>query len=184
MDADRRDDRRSLMRVGIGYDLHRFNAHRGAVTLGGVVIPSARSLKGHSDADALLHALADALLGAIGAPDLGELFPSSDARYRGADSRQFVHEAYRRVRRAGWTVANVDTTIIADTPLITPYKTRMRRVIGQLLNLPPGAVSVKAKTTEGLSPGKQGLAAQAVVLLKKGRGTRGEGRRSVRHSTQ
>ena len=157
------------MRVGIGYDAHRFRrlggAHRGPIKLGGVAIPSARGLSGHSDADVLLHAITDALLGAIGAPDIGELFPPSDARYKGKDSRWFVAQASARVRTAGYRVGNVDATVIADAPKLTPYKLKMRRAIAALLDVPSSAVSVKAKTTEGLSPAKQGIAVHAVVLL-------------------
>lgn len=167
------------MRVGIGYDSHRFRrrggAHGGRLTLGGVVIPSARGLSGHSDADVLLHAITDALLGAIGAPDIGELFPPSDRRYKGKDSRWFVEQAFARVRKAGFGVGNVDATVIADAPKLTPYKLKMRQVIARLLAVAPSAVSVKAKTTEGLSPGTAGIAAHAVVLLKRGEGSRVKG---------
>ena len=160
------------MRVGIGYDIHRFNgAGKRPLKLGGVTIPRARGLSGHSDADVLLHAIADALLGAIGAPDLGELFPSGDPRSQGMDSRIFVSEALRRVHRAGWRVGNVDTTVIADEPRLTPHKATLRASIGGLLEIASSAVSVKGKTTEGLSPGKRGIAAQAVVLLKRARGS-------------
>jgi len=169
------------MRIGIGYDVHRFNgkpacrakgsrSRRGAgrrpLKLGGVTIPFARGLSGHSDADVLLHALTDALLGAISAPDLGEQFPSGDRRYRNADSRTFVEAACTQVRRRGWAVGNVDATVIADAPKLTGYKIRMRRAISQLLGIEASRVSVKAKTTEGFAPGARGIAAQAVVLLK------------------
>ena len=164
------------MRIGIGYDSHRFNAKPGPIQLGGVAIPSARGLVGHSDADVLLHAITDALLGAIGAPDIGELFPPTDRRYKGVNSRWFVEQAYRKVQRAGWQVGNVDTTVVADTPTLTPYKTKMRQTISRLLKIAPGAVSVKAKTTEGLAPGSRGIAAHAVVLLKQRKGERGTGR--------
>ena len=153
------------MRIGIGYDSHRFNASRRPLTLGGVVIPAARGLSGHSDADVLLHAIADALLGAIGAPDLGELFPPSDPQYAQADSRWFVQQALGRVHRAGFRVGNVDATVVTDEPTLSPYKTQMRQVISRLLNVKSSAVSVKAKTTEGLPPGKRGITAHAVVLL-------------------
>ena len=109
------------------------------------------------------------LLGAIGAPDLGELFPPGDPAYKAMDSRRFVKHAYLRIRRAGWRVGNVDATVVADAPKLSPHKTRMRQVIGRLLQVAPSAVSVKAKTTEGLPPGKRGIAAHAVVLLKKAR---------------
>lgn len=152
------------MRIGIGYDIHRFNGKR-PLKLGGVTIPFARGLAGHSDADVLLHAVADALLGAIGAPDLGEQFPPGHPRYRNADSRIFVQWAYRQVRRQGLSVGNVDATVIADQPKLTPYKMRMRRAISALLQVDTERVSVKAKTTEGFAPGKGGIAAHAVVLL-------------------
>jgi len=157
------------MRIGIGYDIHRFNGRRGILKLGGIGIPQAPTLTGHSDADVLLHALADALLGAIGAPDLGELFPPTDPKYRHADSRRFVREAHARARRAGWQVSNVDATVVTDEPTLTPYKPKMRQAISRLLQVKPSDVSVKAKTTEGLPPGKRGIAVQAVVLLKKAR---------------
>ena len=157
------------MRIGIGYDIHRFDGKR-PLKLGGVTIPFSRGLLGHSDADVLLHALADALFGAIGAPDLGEQFPPGNPRYRNADSRTFVRRAYTLVRRRGLSIGNVDATVIADAPKLTPYKTRMRRAISELLQVDDEHVSVKAKTTEGFAPGKSGIAAQAVVLLMGARG--------------
>jgi 2-C-methyl-D-erythritol 2,4-cyclodiphosphate synthase len=156
------------MRVGIGYDIHRFIG-RGPLRLGGVTIPHARGLAGHSDADVLLHAIADALFGAIGAPDLGEQFPPSDPRTRGADSRLFVRRALAAVRRRGLAVGNLDATVIAQMPRLGPYKARMAREIAKLLGLRDAGVSVKAKTTEGFTPGRAGIAAQAVVLLRPAR---------------
>ena len=164
-----------MMRIGIGYDIHRFNGRR-PLKLGGITVPFGRGLAGHSDADVLLHAIADALLGAAGAPDLGELFPPGDARTRGADSRLFVRAALSRVRRLGLAVGNVDATVIADAPKLGPYKARMRRSIGRLLGLADSAVSVKAKTTEGFEPKGLGVAAQAIVLLESARGSRLEAR--------
>lgn len=153
------------MRVGIGYDIHRFDGRR-PLKLGGVCIPSSRGLSGHSDADVLLHAIADALFGAIGEPDLGEQFPPGDPRYRNMDSRRFVEAAYAKVRRRGFRVGNVDATVVADAPRLTGYKLQMRRAIGRLLDLEPALVSVKAKTTEGFEPHRRGIAAQAIVLLR------------------
>ncbi len=153
------------MRVGMGYDVHRFNG-KGPLKLGGVIIPSARGLSGHSDADVLLHALTDALLGAIGAADIGEQFPPGDPRYRNADSRRFVREALSQARRQGWSVGNVDATVVADAPRLSRYKARMRRAISRLLRIDASQVSVKAKTTEAFCPGEGGIAAQAVVLLR------------------
>ena len=153
------------MRIGLGYDSHRFNGKR-PLKLGGVTIPFSRGLAGHSDADVLLHAVADALFGAIGAPDIGEQFPPSDPRYRNADSRTFVRAAFEAVRREGWAVGNVDATVIADAPKLGTYKVRMRAAISRLLNVAPAQVSVKAKTTESFCPSGKGIAAQAVVLLQ------------------
>ena len=165
------------MRVGIGYDIHRFNGSaRKPLKLGGVTVPAARGLAGHSDADVLLHALTDALLGAVGAPDIGEQFPPSDPRWRDADSRVFVETACRAVRRAGWTVGNVDATVIADAPKLTGHKPKIRQSIGRLLGLPVSRVSVKAKTTEGFAPGKSGIAAHVVVLLERRALKRGRAR--------
>ena len=157
------------MRVGIGYDSHRFAARSStasAVILGGVRIPHERRLEGHSDADVLLHAITDALLGAIAAPDIGALFPPSDPTHRGAASRVFLEEAARRVHRAGWRIGNIDSTVIADAPKLQPHKATMQTMISRLLKIERSAVSVKAKTTEGLAPGDAGIAAQAVVLLR------------------
>ena len=157
------------MRVGIGYDIHRFNSTGGPLRLGGITIPAALGLTGHSDADVLLHAVADAILGAVGAPDLGEQFPPGDPRWRGADSQVFVRRALLLARRKGWTVGNVDATVVADAPKLVGHKARMSQAIGKLLDVEPERVSVKAKTTEGFAPGKGGIAAHAVVLLKKRR---------------
>lgn len=163
------------MRIGIGYDIHRFNGP-GPVRLGGVTVPSPHGLEGHSDADVLLHAVADAIFGAIGAPDLGEQFPPSDHRFRGADSRAFVRAAVAQAQRAGFRVGNLDATVIADTPRLVGQKPRIARAIAQLLDVGERQVSVKAKTTEGFSPAEGGIAAQAVVLLEP---TRTNGRRAA-----
>jgi len=156
------------MRIGIGYDIHKFNG-RGPLKLGGVSIPSRYGLKGHSDADVLLHAIADALFGALGEPDLGEQFPSRDPRYRHADSKVFVRAALAKARKRGFSVGNLDTTVIADQPKLTAHKAKIRKSIGHLLSVPISAVSIKAKTTEGFEPKARGIAAQAVVLLKRSR---------------
>ncbi|MBI4342697.1 MAG: 2-C-methyl-D-erythritol 2,4-cyclodiphosphate synthase [Candidatus Omnitrophica bacterium] len=156
------------MRVGIGYDVHRFNGRR-PLKLGGVRVPSSRGLAGHSDADVLLHAVADALFGALGEPDLGEQFPPGDPRFRNADSGTFVRAAYATVKRRGWRVGNVDATVIADAPKLVGYKARMSRAIGRLLEVDAARISVKAKTTEGFAPGKSGIAVHAVVLLTRQR---------------
>jgi len=166
------------MRIGIGYDIHRFDGKKRPLKLGGVAIPSLRGLAGHSDADVLLHALTDALLGAMGAPDIGEQFPSSDPRYRDADSRRFLEAARILMRRQRWAVGNIDATVIADTPRLEGHKRRIREAISRLLAIPPTLVSIKAKTTEGFGPGREGIAAQAVVLLKKTRQASSKTRRN------
>lgn len=136
-------------RIGIGYDLHRLVAGR-ALVLGGVRIAHERGLLGHSDADVVLHALCDALLGAAGQPDIGELFPDSDPAWNDADSRQFVVEALTRVRTAGFEVVNVDLIIHAQQPRLGPQKERIRSAVAELLGLMPQRVGVKATTNEGL----------------------------------
>lgn len=153
------------MRVGIGYDIHRFSG-KGPVRLGGVSIPHAKGLSGHSDADVVLHAVADALFGAVGAPDIGEQFPSSDKRLRGMNSALFIKRASLQARRAGWKAGNVDVTVITDSPRLAGYKPEMASRIAQLLSISARDVSVKAKTTEGCCPGKRAIAAYAVMLVK------------------
>lgn len=152
------------MRVGIGYDVHRFAPKR-PLRLGGVTLPGARGLRGHSDADVLLHAITDALLGAAGAADIGELFPSRDPKFRHVDSSIFVRTAAAAVRRRGWRIGNIDAIVVTDAPRLEPYKMKMCHRISELLSITPGQVSVKAKTTEAFCPGKHGIAAHAVALL-------------------
>lgn len=153
-------------RIGLGYDVHRLTEGRPLV-LGGVTIPYARGLLGHSDADVLLHALMDALLGAAALGDIGRLFPDSDERYRGADSRVLLREVARLLERSGFTVGNVDVTLVAQQPRIAPYVSRMRENIAADLALPLEAVSVKATTEEGLgfTGSGEGMAAQAAAML-------------------
>ena len=154
------------LRVGEGWDTHALVPGRRLV-LGGVEIPSARGLLGHSDADALLHAITDALIGAAGLGDIGQHFPDTDERFRGADSLALLREAAARVRAAGWSIANVDSTVVAQAPKLAPHIPAMRERIAQALGLAPGEVNVKAKTAEKLGPVGMGQAieARAVVLL-------------------
>ena len=156
------------LRIGEGWDTHQLVAGRPLV-LGGVTIPHTHGLLGHSDADALLHAITDALLGAAGLGDIGRHFPDTDARFKGADSHALLAEAARRVREAGYGIANVDSTIVAQAPKMAPHIAAMRERIGQALRLPPERVNVKAKTAEKMGPVGEGRAieARAVCLLVK-----------------
>ena len=155
------------MRIGQGFDVHALTAGRKLV-LGGVTIPYDKGLAGHSDADVLLHAIADALLGAAALGDIGRHFPDGDVRYRGADSRVLLREVLKKVRAAGWRVANVDATIIAQAPRMAPHIAQMVANIADDLGLARGAVNVKATTTErlGLTGRGEGIAAMAVALLE------------------
>lgn len=154
------------LRVGEGWDTHALVPGRKLV-LGGVEIPYERGLLGHSDADALLHAITDALLGAAGLGDIGRHFPDTDECFRGADSVVLLREAAARVRAAGWELVNVDSTVVAQAPRLAPHIEAMRARIAEALGLPAGAVNVKAKTAEKLGPVGQGqsIEARAVVLL-------------------
>lgn len=154
------------MRIGQGYDVHALVEGRRLI-IGGVDIPYDKGLAGHSDADVLLHAVCDALLGAAALGDIGSHFPDSDPRYRGADSRVLLRAVGDKVRGAGWLIGNVDATIVAQAPRMAPHVTAMRENIAADLCLGVGAVSVKAKTTEklGYIGAGEGIAAQAVALL-------------------
>ncbi|HWP10880.1 MAG TPA: 2-C-methyl-D-erythritol 2,4-cyclodiphosphate synthase [Ramlibacter sp.] len=153
-------------RIGQGWDLHALVPGRELI-IGGVRIPFERGLLGHSDADVLLHAITDALLGAAALGDIGRHFPDTDERFRNADSVLLLTEAARRVREQGWQIGNVDSTVIAQAPRLAPYVDAMRDRIAAALDLGPGLVNVKAKTSEKLGPVGQGQAieARAVVLL-------------------
>lgn len=144
----------SYPRVGIGYDLHRLVEGRRLI-LGGVEIAHSKGLMGHSDADVVLHAIADALLGAAGMPDIGDLFPDTDPQHKDADSRKLLTWVVERVREHGLTPYNVDVIIHAEAPRLTGYKRRIADSIARLLELPANRVCVKAKTNEGL--GEVGL---------------------------
>ncbi|MBL0393663.1 2-C-methyl-D-erythritol 2,4-cyclodiphosphate synthase [Ramlibacter monticola] len=154
------------LRVGEGWDTHALVPGR-RLLLGGVEIPYERGLLGHSDADVLLHAITDALIGAAGLGDIGKHFPDTDERFRGADSIVLLREAARRVREAGWSLANVDSTVVAQAPKLAPHIEAMRSRIAEALGIAPGQVNVKAKTAEKLGPVGMGqsIEARAVVLL-------------------
>ena len=155
-------------RIGEGWDVHALVPGRRLV-IGGVAIDHAMGLLGHSDADVLLHAITDALLGGAGLGDIGSHFPDTDARFRGADSTVLLAEAMRRVAEQGYAVVNLDSTVIAQAPRLAPHIAAMRGRIAQVLGLAPEQVNVKAKTAERLGPVGQGLAieARAVVLLQR-----------------
>ena len=155
------------MRIGHGYDVHRLVAERDLI-LGGVKIEYAKGLLDHSDADVLTHAVMDALLGAAALGDIGKLFPDNDPTYRGADSLKLAEVVAARVREAGFEIANVDATILAQAPKLAPHIETMRRNLATALSMDMGAVSVKATTEEGLGFTGEGLgmAAHAVCLLE------------------
>jgi 2-C-methyl-D-erythritol 4-phosphate cytidylyltransferase/2-C-methyl-D-erythritol 2,4-cyclodiphosphate synthase len=164
------------LRLGEGWDTHALVAGRPLV-LGGVRIPHSHGLLGHSDADALLHAITDALLGGAGLGDIGRHFPDTDAAFAGADSARLLQEARRRVHAAGWLPLNVDSTIVAQAPRMAPHIDAMRERIAGLLELPLAAVNVKAKTAEKMGPVGEGRAieARAVCLLTALPGAAGSG---------
>ncbi len=154
------------MRIGQGIDVHPFDASRPLI-LGGVRISETGGLSGHSDADAVLHAITDAILGAAGAGDIGHYFPSTDERWRNADSSRFVHEALRILDGMDAQIANVDVTIIAQQPKLAPHREAMVASIAKLLQLPEGHVNVKATTTDhlGFIGRAEGICAMAIVLV-------------------
>ena len=152
-------------RIGYGFDSHEF--HSGIpLRIGGVMLPHEKGLGGHSDGDVLLHAITDALLGAIAAPDIGSLFPPSDPKWKGADSVIFLREALKRVQEAGYTVANVDASLIMGAPKIGPHAAVIRTHLAELLSVHCDCVGLKAKTPEGLKLDNAAMA-HVVVLLEK-----------------
>ena len=155
-----------MMRVGVGYDSHRF-APGGPMVLGGVRIEADVHLHGHSDGDAVAHALTDAVLGAVGAGDIGELYPDTDAANAGRDSIEMLRTAVVRVADLGWRVVQVDVAIVAERPKILPYRQHMRETLAAALGVAPADVSVKGKTNEGMGwIGRvEGLACMAVASL-------------------
>jgi 2-C-methyl-D-erythritol 2,4-cyclodiphosphate synthase len=156
-----------VIRVGIGYDSHRFGAGRPLV-LGGVTIPYTLGLVGHSDADAVSHALTDAILGAAAMGDIGRLFPDTDPAYADADSIPLLIEAHGRVQAGGWTLQQCDITVITQAPKLAPYVPAMQARLAEALGVDEGAVSLKAKTNEGMGfIGRgEGIAVMAVATLR------------------
>jgi 2-C-methyl-D-erythritol 2,4-cyclodiphosphate synthase len=156
------------MRVGIGHDTHRLEAGRPLI-LGGIKIDHPRGLAGHSDADVVLHALTDALLGAAGLGDIGDAYPDTDPRYRDCDSAMFLRETIDKLRAKGYRIVNVDVTLFAQEPKLGPIKSRMREHLAELLSLEVDAVNVKAKTGEkvGHIGRAEAIGCQAAVLIDK-----------------
>jgi 2-C-methyl-D-erythritol 2,4-cyclodiphosphate synthase len=155
-------------RIGMGYDVHPF-AERRPLILGGLTIPYRQGLAGHSDADCLVHAICDALLGAISEGDLGRHFPDSDPRYKDVESLLLLKKVVEMAGRKGFRISNIDATIVAQAPQLAPYRPQMEEKIAQTVGVERGQVNVKATTTEGLgSIGRgEGIAAYAVVLVEK-----------------
>jgi 2-C-methyl-D-erythritol 2,4-cyclodiphosphate synthase len=153
-------------RVGIGYDIHRLVPGR-PLRLGGVTVPHDRGLAGHSDGDALTHAVIDALFGACGLPDIGRHFPPGDPRFRDADSIALLEEARRLALAAGWEPSNLDTVVVCERPRLAPYTAQMRARLAAALNVPETCVNVKAKTNEGVDAAGRGeaVAVHAIILV-------------------
>src|SRR5271166_569479 len=161
------NDKRPTTRIGYGFDSHEF--HPGIpLKIGGVALAHDRGLGGHSDGDVLLHAVTDALLGAVAAPDIGALFPPSDPKWKGADSAVFLREALKRVRDAGYAVANIDSSLILAAPKIGPHAGEIRARVADLLGVRADCVGLKAKTPEGLNLENAAIA-HVVVLLERTR---------------
>ncbi len=157
-----------MIRIGHGFDVHKFGGE-GPVVIGGVSVPYEQGLIAHSDGDVALHALSDALLGAIAAGDIGRHFPDTDDKWKGADSRELLKDVYRRVKEQGYRLGNADITIMAQAPKMAPHIEAMCEVIAQDLETDIGNINVKATTTErlGFTGRKEGIATEAVVLLFK-----------------
>lgn len=156
------------MRIGHGYDVHKLVEGRKCI-IGGVDIPSAVGLLGHSDADVLLHAISDAILGAAAMGDIGKLFPDTDDKWKGADSLKLLEEVVRQVNGKGYRIVNIDSTILAQAPKMAPHIIEMRENIAKACNISVDDVSVKATTEEGLgfTGAKEGIAAHSVCLIEK-----------------
>ena len=156
-------------RVGLGYDVHPFQKDRKLI-LGGIEIPFHKGLKGHSDADVLLHAITDAILGAAALGDIGQHFPDTDSAFKNADSSTLLEKSYRRVQKEGLTLENIDTTVVAEKPKLGKFIPKIRKHISGLLKVEENQVSVKATTNEkmGFIGREEGIAVHAVVLLKRG----------------
>ena len=161
------------MRIGYGWDSHEFKAGI-PLKIGGVDIEYPKGLGGHSDGDVLLHAITDALLGAVAAPDIGTLFSPSDSQWKGADSAVFLEEALRRMKAAGYEISNIDSTLILAQPKIGPHASRIRENLSKLLGIGPEQIGIKAKTPEGMGTDNAAIA-HAAVLLQRSNSSRRSG---------
>lgn len=159
-------ERTLMFRIGYGWDSHEFKPGI-PLMIGGLELPHDKGLAGHSDGDVLLHALTDALLGAVAAGDIGAFFPPSDPKWKGANSVLFLEEALRQVDRAGYRVANCDTTLILAGPKIGPHAKRLQERVAELLKVEPNCVGIKAKTPEGMGTDNAAIAHASVLLIKK-----------------
>ena len=157
-----------MFRVGIGYDVHRLVEGRPLV-LGGVTIPHSKGLDGHSDADVLMHAVCDAVLGALGESDIGHFFPNTDDRWKNAPSRVFLQEAARQMRLKGYTLCNIDATVIAEAPKILPHASKMKTNIAEALGVGTDAIGIKATTNEsiGFIGRGEGIAAMSTACIRR-----------------
>ncbi len=161
------------MRIGYGWDSHEFKSGI-PLKIGGLTLPHDKGLAGHSDGDVLLHAITDALLGAVAAGDIGSYFPPTDKKWKGADSVIFLQEALRQVERAGFRVSNVDSTLILAEPKIGPHAKKLQTQVAKLLKIPANAVGIKAKTPEGMGTDNAAIAHVAVLLEEAKRPVRGK----------
>jgi 2-C-methyl-D-erythritol 2,4-cyclodiphosphate synthase len=159
-----------MIRVGSGFDAHRFSDGR-KLMIGGIEIPNAKGLRGHSDADVLLHALADALLGAAGLDDIGTHFPDSHKKWKDASSAMFICEIRKMLTKQRWEIVNADLTIISEAPKISPHRAKIKKSVAALLGIPSDAINVKATSTDqmGAMGRGEGIAAHAVVLIERKR---------------
>ena len=156
------------IRVGIGYDIHRLRKGKG-IRLAAVSIPCQFQLIGHSDADVLIHAVCDALLGAVGAGDMGTYFPDTDEKFRGKESSWFLREVVKKVQKKGFKISQIDSVVIAERPKFSEYRSQIQKNLARLLKIPIEQANIKAKTNEGLDSigGKKAIAAWAVSLVEK-----------------